>query len=643
MRRSVLTFLFILTLPAFGGEVPVVITAKEVKGNVNTSVKAHGRVVVKYKDVTIEGDKGLYDREKGIIRVWGNVVIREGDTELHCKNLIYNLNTKEALLENVEGWLSRGERIKAERIKRVSEKEWIAYDGEYTPCSHKCPDWSVSAKKFKILLGESFAGKWVAFRVKEIPILVSPYLSGPIKRERKSGFLFPRFGYISKDGFIYKQPLYLVLGRSADLTLTYEKRTIDGEGKEAELRYVLGEKNRGDLTYYQLNKSDRKDWKFNLNHTYKPSDYAYGSAKAEIVSSREYYKSSSNLDTVEQSQVYTKSDVTVSKLWEHTVLNANAVYLRYLDGSADTIYQKLPSLSIYLLDSPIPKTPFTFNLFSRATYFYRKAGGSSYRVNLEPSLKLSKQIGRVKNTSELTYMYTYYQFGNSRKLWRFKNSTKVNRFYPLGSYAISVNPELTFNYVESKNQESFPLYDITDRIRGERRLSPAVELYLYGKGKRLARISAQTDYLLNGSEWKELKGDFEITPTYWLTLRETADVSPQRGGLKFLNSYAQLNLSRINLWINHYNGKEMDIQYLKWGFKLPLSPFLNFNYTQRYDLKNSTDREREYSFTMNRGCWNGEVKYRWVKNFDNTIDYQVVVLVNLIKLGSYGYKWKGKK
>ncbi len=641
--RKLLLCLLLLTASAYGEEIPVIITAKEVKGDVNSLLEAYGRVLIRYQDVTIEGDRGFYDKKRGILRVWGRVVIREGETELHCQNLIYNLKDKRALLEKVEGWLSKSDRIKADRIERLSPKEWIAYDGEYTPCSHKCPDWSVSAKKFRILLGESFQGKWVAFRVKEIPVLVSPYLSGPIQDKRKSGLLFPRFGYISKDGFIYRQPLYIVLGRSADLTLTYEKRSINGEGGMGELRYVLGERNRGDLTYYQLNKRERKDWKFTFNHDYQPSDYLYGRAKAEIVSSREYYKSSSNLDTIEQSQVYTKSNLTVSKLWEHAVLNASAVYLRYLDGRADTIYQKLPSLSFYLLDTPVPKTPLTFNLYSKATYFYRKAGGSSYRINLEPSLKLTRWLGRFKNTSELTYLYTYYQIGGERGLWSFKNSTKVNKFYPLGSYGLSVNPELTFKYVQKKNQESYPLYDITDRIKGVKELTPSVEFYLYGEGRRVARLSAEGYYLLDGKEWKEAKTDLELTPFNWLTLKETADFKPDGTGLNFLNSYAQVSLKGADLWINHYDGKGMKIEYLKWGFSLPLSPFLSFSYFQRYDLKNSTDRERGYSLTANRGCWSGKLSYRWVKNYDSTIDYQIILTVNLVKLGSYGYKLTGKR
>jgi LPS-assembly protein len=211
LRRLPWIFLLFLLYAgrALGGELPVEIKADRLTGNVNTIVKATGRVTIKYDSVTITADNGLYDRQKGILRVWGNVLIREGEAQLRCQNLVYELKTKRAVLEKVEGFISPTDRIKADRIERLSEKEWIAYDGEYTPCPHKCPDWSVKAKKFKVLVGESFSGKWVSFRVKEIPILVTPYLSGPLESKRRSGLLFPRFGYISQDGFIYRQPLYL--------------------------------------------------------------------------------------------------------------------------------------------------------------------------------------------------------------------------------------------------------------------------------------------------------------------------------------------------------------------------------------------------------------------------------------------------
>ncbi|MEO2068797.1 MAG: putative LPS assembly protein LptD, partial [Desulfurobacteriaceae bacterium] len=259
MKQVVLltVFLFLFSLDSFAQN-KLQIEAESLKGSVSKEVVAEGSVEILYGKVFLKGDKAYY-REKGILRLEGNVFVKEGDTELFCDKLIYDLNTKKAVLTNVYGKLSSTDYIKAKRIERISEKEWVAYDGIYTPCSQRCPDWSIGAKKFNVLLGEGIKGKWVSFRIKEIPVFFLPYLSTPIIRERKTGFLLPRVGYRKEDGFIYKQPFYIVLGRSADLTLTYEKRTKDGNSKSAEFRYILSKNNKGNLSYSIINKEGQKD------------------------------------------------------------------------------------------------------------------------------------------------------------------------------------------------------------------------------------------------------------------------------------------------------------------------------------------------------------------------------------------------
>ena len=624
--------------------VPVQITAQQVSGNVETHVEASGGVVVKYQDVTIKGDRAYYDRTSGIIRVWGNVEIEEKPAHLFCRELVYNLNTKRAVLTEVHGYLSPTDRIKADRIERISEKEWIAYDGEYTPCSHTCPDWSVSSRKFKVLLGESFSGRWVAFKVKEIPILVTPYLSGPIQKKRKSGLLVPRVGYMSNDGFVYRQPIYLVLGRSADLTLTPEERTINGKGLQGEFRYVLGKENRGNINYYQLNKKERKDWKLNFYHTYTPSDYTYFKTDVNVVSSRTYYTSSSSFNVEEQTQLYTKSTITGSKLWERAILNVNSIYFRYLNGSTDTAYQKLPNVNFYLMDTPLPKTPLTFDFNSDVTYFYRKAGGSGYRINAIPALKYSKKIGTAKNTSKLSYLLTSYQQGGSRHIWEFKNTTEVNRYFRRGKYSFSINPRISFFYRESKEQDSNPFFDITDRLKGERILTPEVELFVYSPKGRTARISLASDYSLT-RQWESLVFNTDTSPADWLNLSETLLFNPSNGRLHFSNTYASVKLPfNTNLWSNYYRQNvPEEISYLRWGFSFPVNRFLSFSYQQRYDLHLSEDRERQYSLWINRGCWTGNISYRWIKNYNNTVDYQILLQINLLKLGSYGYRLTGRR
>ena len=643
MKKFAALLTLLLPVTAYG-TVPVQITAQKLEGNVENQVKASGRVVVKYRDVVIKGENAVYNKSKGVIRVWGNVEIEEKPAHLFCKEIVYNLKTKRAVLTDVHGYLSPTDRIRAKEIDRVSEKEWIAYSGEYTPCSHTCPDWSVTSKKFRILLGESFSGRWVAFRVKEIPVLVSPYLSGPIQSKRKSGLLTPRLGYISKDGFVYRQPIYFVLGRSADLTLTYEKRTINGEGIEGELRYVLGEKNRGDLTYYQLNRSEEKDWKLNFYHTYNPSDYLYLKTDVNVVSNRSYYINSSDFNVEEQTRLYTKSTVTGSKLWERAILNVNSSYFRYLIGSTNTAYQKVPEVNFYLMDTPIPKTPLTFNFSSDITYFYREAGGSSYRLNALPSLRLNEKLGVVKNSSKLSYLLTSYQRGGSRHLWEFENSSEVNRFFWIGSYGISLNPGISFFYRQSKDQSSNPFFDLTDRLKGKRALKPRLETFIYSPDGKVARLTLSTEYSLTGA-WRDLIFDADTSPASWLGLRETLLFSPSSGELHFSNTHISLNLfNRATLWSNYYRQNVPEqITYLRWGASLPINRFLSFSYQQRYDLKMGEDRERQYSLWINRGCWTGNISYRWIKNYDNTINYQILLRINLVRLGSYGYELTGKR
>ncbi|TCK03848.1 LPS-assembly protein LptD [Phorcysia thermohydrogeniphila] len=648
MKVGLWAFAFWLFLfsRALAVEVPVNITADKVFGNVSKRVEARGHVVITYDKVEISGDSAVYDREKGLLIVRGNVVVKEFPASFRCQSIVYDLKTKRAVLEGVSGKISETDYIKADRIERLSEKEWIAYDGEYTPCKHTCPDWSVGAKRFRILLGESFEGRWVAFRVKEIPIFVSPVLSGPIVKKRTTGFLFPRFGYMSEDGFIYRQPFYIVLGRSADLTLTYEKRFRDGDGKSAELRYVLSEKSKGRLYYYRIDRENRRDWKFTYSHSFYPSELLYGRLNAELVNSREYYKSTTTFDVEEKTRVYTKSDVTLSKLWEHAILNVNAVYLDYLDGSSSTVYQRVPNVNFYLMDIPLPKTPFTFSFDTELTYFYREAGGSSYRLNLEPILKYSRFFGVFKNTMKVSYLISKYQLGGDRSIFKFESKTVTNKYFHLGdTVSVSLNPELSFRFVESENQEVNPFYDGSDRVGKKKEIYSGVTGYFYEDGKEFLRLSISGQYDLYDSEdpWKLWRLDLDLYPLGNLELKETFYYSPEENGLKKSNTYVSVSWGSLSLWANYYSSDLTErVRYVRWGTELKIGVF-SLSYRQRYDLELSQDRERSYSLAVNRGCWSGRLTYRWVKNYDNTVDYQVSLLVNLVKLGSYGYKFVGRK
>ncbi|MFP3700858.1 putative LPS assembly protein LptD, partial [Burkholderia sp. SIMBA_013] len=54
---------------------------------------------------------------------------------------------------------------------------------------------------------------------KDVPILASPYMTFPVKKERKSGFLMPTYGTTSKGGFDFSLPYYLNIAPNYDATI----------------------------------------------------------------------------------------------------------------------------------------------------------------------------------------------------------------------------------------------------------------------------------------------------------------------------------------------------------------------------------------------------------------------------------------
>ncbi len=82
------------------------------------------------------------------------------------------------------------------------------------------PVWQLRAKNLDL---DKKAGvgvaKHVSLQIKNVPIVYWPYLSFPIDKRRKSGFLLPTPGQNDKDGFILEAPYYLNLAPNYDALL----------------------------------------------------------------------------------------------------------------------------------------------------------------------------------------------------------------------------------------------------------------------------------------------------------------------------------------------------------------------------------------------------------------------------------------
>lgn len=106
---------------------------------------------------------------------------------------------------------------------------WRMEHLELTPCDCdlNSPSWSIRAPEAVInQAADRVAVRWPVPWIKKLPVvgelplpITSPWLSLPLGN-RATGLLFPRPGSTILNGFSFEQPVFVTLGRSADLTLT---------------------------------------------------------------------------------------------------------------------------------------------------------------------------------------------------------------------------------------------------------------------------------------------------------------------------------------------------------------------------------------------------------------------------------------
>ena len=70
----------------------------------------------------------------------------------------------------------------------------------------------------------------------DVPVFYLPYGFFPLRSDRQSGFLFPKFGHSTKEGFRFQQPFYWAPSRSTDATVTFDIETSARVGGIAEYR-----------------------------------------------------------------------------------------------------------------------------------------------------------------------------------------------------------------------------------------------------------------------------------------------------------------------------------------------------------------------------------------------------------------------
>ena len=234
--------LFTLALPALAQEQATLVSdSLQITGD--TRLIADGNVEVFFKGRRLKASRIVFDQATNRLEITGPIVLTEesGDTLLLASQADLSADLSEGILTSARLVLNQQLQLAADKIRRVSgrftELQTVTASSCKVCAGSPTPLWEIRARR---VVHDEVARQIyfdrAQFRLAGVPVLYIPRLRMPDPTlKRTSGFLMPTLRTTSDLGTGFKLPYFLVLGQSADLTLTPYLTTK--QSRTVELRY----------------------------------------------------------------------------------------------------------------------------------------------------------------------------------------------------------------------------------------------------------------------------------------------------------------------------------------------------------------------------------------------------------------------
>ncbi len=224
---------------------------REILG-LNGNLILHGNVVVRQGDREVHANDAQYDRATNALTVKGSVTYQDPIVRLSGSDGKYSPSTG-AEVQSAQFELR--ERYGHGSAKRVdlTPKGILNLKGvTFTTCRMTDQSWQLHARTLTLDTNNQVGtGRDASIDFQGVPILYLPWLSFPLSDERKSGFLFPSAGNSSVSGYELEVPYYWNIAPNADFTfspMVYSRRGIDLAG---DVRF-LTDTQEGELQWHFL-------------------------------------------------------------------------------------------------------------------------------------------------------------------------------------------------------------------------------------------------------------------------------------------------------------------------------------------------------------------------------------------------------
>lgn len=527
-----LVLLVVLSLPVYShavliktfarGSGPIHLTADRLEHDrkENTSY-AEGSVEIRQEPLFLTADRARLNHTTGELTAEGNVAFRDDLNEVHADRMELNVNTELGRLYHARFFLRKENyHLAGEEVERVSEQLYRLDDASFTTCDcPDSPDWRFRAKKLRVHLDQYLTARHVFFDIKGIPILYLPYLIYPVVTERQTGFLVPRAGYSTEEGFKFQSAFYWAIAANQDATLSLDYRSERGIGGDLEYRYLLSRRSGGtfDVTYFRDKEIRQDRLEFFYRHDQTFSDRLSAKINIHSVNTRDFFRDLSEL-TAERGARNIESNVVIN--YRDSVQHAYLLgrYTQDLTSPSNTTLQRLPEVGYRLLAYRLGRLPLFLDLEGTGTHFWRDEGLTAVRGDLYPRLSIPVTVvPGIVLAPFAGVRETIYSRTESAK------DTVHREAYPMGGrlaltaarpgdrWRHQIASTWTYEYIPVKNGSGLPQFDEIDAIQSQHRLTASLD------NAWLRRM--------DGGGWREF-AYLRLTDTYSIDRAREGDPRP---------------------------------------------------------------------------------------------------------------------
>lgn len=220
-----------------------------------------GNVELVRGDQYLKADNFKLDQEAGTYEASGNVRYQDSGMRVIAEKAHGSTDQDTHQIDNLRYQLvSRRGNGGADSIVMQGPKGSLN-GATYSTCAPSQRSWELRAPRIDVDTDEGFGtARNATVRIGKVPVLYVPWIKFPVDDRRHTGLLYPAVSSSGRNGFDYRQPIYLNLAPNYDATLTPRYMSKRGFQLGAQFRYLYpGGKGVLDTTYMSNDKLRDRD------------------------------------------------------------------------------------------------------------------------------------------------------------------------------------------------------------------------------------------------------------------------------------------------------------------------------------------------------------------------------------------------